>query len=270
MMTELSVNGIRLAFEDVGDGPAIVLVHGFPLDRSMWQHQMAALNGYRRVALDLRGMGESEAPSGGYSMAGYAADVRMVVERLVLDRVVLCGLSMGGYVVFECLRLFPERIAGVVLMDTRAEADDEAGVQARDAMIEQVRSAGADAVASAMLPKLLGSTTTRERPEMEAQVHRMILGTPVPGMIGALEAMKVRADSRPMLPQLGRWPVLIVCGEEDVITPPDLSRAMANAIPGSKLEVVPRAGHLAPMEQPEVVTPMLHQFLDEHVRLVQV
>lgn len=270
MMTELSVNGIRLAVEDVGEGPAVVLVHGFPLDRSMWQHQMAALNGYRRVALDLRGMGESEVPSGGYSMAGYAADVRMVLERLVLDRVVLCGMSMGGYVVFECLRLFPELIAGVVLMDTRAEADNEAGALARDAMIEQVRSAGADAVASAMLPKLLGSTTTRERPEMAAQVRRMILGTPVPGLIGALEAMKVRADSRPLLPQLGRWPVLIVCGEEDVLTPPDLSRAMANAIPGARLEVVPRAGHLAPMEQPEVVTPMLHQFLDEHVRLVQV
>jgi 3-oxoadipate enol-lactonase len=261
-MPDLTVNGVRLAVEDVGEGPPILFVHGFPLDRSLWQHQIAGMNGYRRVAPDLRGMGRSAAPASGYSMASYAADLRSLLDRLVLDRVILCGLSMGGYIAFECLRIWPERVAALVLMDTRAEPDDEEAQGKRDAMISEVRAAGASAVVAGMLPRLLGSTTAQKSPEVVAQVRRMILETPTPGLIGALQAMKVRADSRPLLPSLNWLPTLILVGAEDVMTPPDAAEAMTEAIPNAALEVIPEAGHLPPLERPEIVTARLHQFLD--------
>src|SRR4030095_3961089 len=127
---------------------------------------------------DLRGMGRSAAPASGYSMASYAADLRALLDRLVLDRVILCGLSMGGYIAFECLRLWPDRVAALVLMDTRAEPDNDEDQGKRDAMIADVRAVGASAVAAAMLPRLLGSTTAQKSPEVAAQVRRMILETP--------------------------------------------------------------------------------------------
>ena len=261
-MPDLTVNGVRLAVEDVGEGPAILFVHGFPADASLWQHQIAGLNGYRRVAPDLRGMGHSDAPASGYSMASYAADLRVLLDKLVVDRAVLCGLSMGGYVVFECRRLWPERISGVVLMDTRAEPDSEEAQRSRDTLIAETRASGPAAVVAALLPKLLGATTVERQPEVVAQVRRMILGTPVAGIVGALEAMKVRPDSRPLLPDLAALPVLVVCGDEDTVTPPDTARAMAAAIPGAALEIIPEAGHFAPLERPDLVTTVLHRFLD--------
>ena len=265
-MPDLRVNGVRLAVEDVGDGPTILLVHGFPHDASLWQHQMSGLNGFRRVAPDLRGMGRSDAPESGYSMAGYAADLRSLMDRLVLDRVVLCGLSMGGYIAFECLRLWPELIAGLVLIDTRAEPDTEEGRQGRDALIAEVKSGGTAVLPGALLGKQLSAVTTERQPDVVSQVRRMMLSTPVPGVVGALEAMKQRADSRPLLPTLGRIPVLVMCGKEDVLTPPDAARAMTEAIPGAELELVPDAGHLAPLEKPDLVTSRLHQFLDQRVK----
>ena len=252
--------------EDVGEGPAILLVHGFPHDGSLWQHQMSGLNGFRRVAPDLRGMGRSDAPESGYSMAGYAADLRSLMDRLVLDRVVLCGLSMGGYIAFECLRLWPELIAGLVLIDTRAEPDTEEGRKSRDALIAEVRSGGTSVLPGALLGKQIAPVTAERQPDVVSQLRQMMLNAPVTGVIGALEAIKQRADSRPLLPTLGRIPVLVICGEEDVLTPPDAARAMADAIPGAELELVPDAGHLTPLEMPDAVTSRLHQFLDQRVK----
>jgi pimeloyl-ACP methyl ester carboxylesterase len=264
-MPDLRVNGVRVAVEDVGDGPAILFLHGFPHDSSLWQHQMAGLNGFRRVAPDLRGLGRSDAPESGYSMATYAADLRSLMDRLVLDRVVLCGLSMGGYIAFECLRLFPERVAGLVLIDTRAEPDSDAGRVSRDALIAELRTGGTAVLPGALLSKQLSPTTVERQPDVVSQLRRMMLSAPLSGAIGALEAMKQRADSRPLLPSLGRIPVLVICGEDDVLTPPDAARAMVDAIPGAELELVTEAGHLTPLEKPELVTTRLHRFLDQRV-----
>jgi pimeloyl-ACP methyl ester carboxylesterase len=260
-MPEISVNAVRLAVEDIGDGPAVLFLHGFPHDGSLWHHQVAGLMGVRRVAPDLRGFGRSEVSPSPPGMSGYAADLRQLVDRLVLDRVVLCGLSMGGYIAFECCRLWPEKIAGLILVDTRAEPDSDDARSARDATIAEVRSGGMEAVVEGMVLKQLGKTTVDQQPEVVSQVRQMMLHAPVQGVIGALEAMKQRPDSRPLLPALGRIPVLVLVGEEDLVTPPDAARAMADAIPGAELELIPEAGHLAPLEQPERVTERLQQFL---------
>lgn len=258
---DVTVNGVRLAVTDEGTGPAVLFIHGFPHDSSLWQHQIEALQGVRRVAPDLRGFGRSEVPQSGYSMATYAADLRKLADRLVLDRVVLCGLSMGGYIAFECCRLWPELIAGLVLIDTRAEPDSDEAKAARDATIVDVRKGGMAAVVEGMLTGQVGQSTAARKPEVVDRVRRMILEAPVPGTIGALEAMKQRPDSRPLLPTLGGFPVLVMVGSEDGLTPPDAARAMAQSIPGGRLEIVPEAGHLAPLEQPEVVTDLLKRFL---------
>ena len=253
-------SGAELAVEVRGDGTPCVLVHGFPLDRTMWRHQLAALTRWKRVAPDLRGCGASSAPSDGYSMGRYADDLIAVLDSLGEQQAVFCGLSMGGYVLFELLRRHPERVRALVLMDTRAEADTIEGKRARDELIAVAKSEGAEGIAKRMLPKLLAPSTVQTQPEVERQVGEMIRRTSVVGIVGALEAMKERPDSRPLLSQI-KVPTLVMVGVDDTLTPPPLSRAMADAIPGARYAEVPAAGHLAPLEQPLVASRLLADFL---------
>lgn len=257
----LMVNGVNLAVDIQGEGPAVLFIHGYPLDRTMWQHQLSGLPGFRRVAVDLRGMGLSDAPDLGYSMATYAADLAALLDNLGVDEVVLCGLSMGGYVAFEFLRHWRSRVRGLVLMDTRAEPDSPEGKRARDVAAAQVREGGAAAIAGALLPSLFASATQRSSPGLVERVREHISATPVPGIVGALAAMRDRADSVPLLPTLHHLPTLVLVGEEDHLTPPSQVRKMAEAIPSARFVVVPNAGHLTPLEQPEATTRALTEFL---------
>jgi pimeloyl-ACP methyl ester carboxylesterase len=265
MTTRIRANRLQLNVEVVGDGQTILFIHGFPLDHTIWNHQVADLAGWRRIAPDLRGMGRSEVPDGAYSMTSYAADLVALLDALGADRVVLCGLSMGGYIAFEFLRQWRERVAGLVLMDTRAQADGPEARRARDAMAALARTEGARAIAEAMLPKLLGEGTRQRDDETVARVRTMIEATPVTGIIGALEAMRDRSDSTPLLPTISGIPTLVVVGEEDRLTPPDQARSIAEAIPGARLEIVAGAGHLPPMERPPVVTEVVRRFLEKVV-----
>mgnify|MGYP001206752133 CR=1 FL=1 len=254
----MSVNGVQLAIEMRGSGPAILFLHGFPLDRTIWEHQMETLSGYRRVAIDLRGMGRSDAPDLGYSMGTYADDVAGVLDALGESQVVVCGLSMGGYIAFELVRRYRSRIKGLVLMDTRAEADSAEGRKARDSLVARVREQGAVAAAEAMLPRFFTAGVPRSIIE---QVREMILRAPVAGIVGALTAMRDRPDSCPLLPELGGIPTLVIVGQEDVITPPAISRAMAKTIPDARLVEIPGAGHLPCIEQPVPTTRAVLKFL---------
>jgi YbgC/YbaW family acyl-CoA thioester hydrolase len=257
----LTVHGVNLAVEVRGEGPAILFVHGYPLDRSIWRDQIDSLDGYRRIAPDLRGMGQSDAPDLGYGMALYAADLAALLDALGVDDVVLCGLSMGGYVAFEFLRQWRSRVRGLVLMDTRAEADAPEVRRARDAAAATARERGTAAVSDAMLPKMLAPGTMSGRPEVVERVRALMAATPVAGMIGALGAMRDRAGSESLLPELSGIPTLVVVGAADILTPPDQARAMAEAIPGARLAIIPGAGHLPPVEQPAATTESLREFL---------
>ncbi|MDZ4674056.1 MAG: alpha/beta fold hydrolase [Gemmatimonadota bacterium] len=255
----ITVRGVSLAVETRGTGPAVLFIHGYPLDRTIWQHQVAHLEGYRRIAPDLRGMGRSDAPDLGYSMATYSDDLAGLLEVLGEESVVLCGLSMGGYVALEFLRRHPDRVRGLVLMDTKAEADSPEGRKARDAQLAMVRESGIAALADQMVPKLLASGAA---PSLVAQVRAMVMATPVAGVAGALGAMRDRGDSRVLLPELGRIPVLVVSGAADALIPAAVAEALADAIPGARLEIIPGAGHLPPLEQPAATTAALQRFLE--------
>ena len=259
-MQRVTVNGVGLAVDVVGDGPAILFIHGYPLDRSIWRHQVEHLDGWRRIAPDLRGMGGSDAPDLGYSMTTYADDLAALLDSLGVDHVVLCGLSMGGYVAFEFLRRHRARVRGLVLVDTRAESDSAEGRRSRDVAAQTAREDGTRAVAAAMLPKLFAEETEEAVGEPWRQVERMIVATPIPGIVGALAAMRDRPDSTALLESLD-LPALIIVGEHDRITPLASSHRMASALAGSRLEVIQHAGHLSPVEQPATVTEAMRDFL---------
>lgn len=256
----VSADGVDLAVEVRGEGDPILFVHGFPLDHTLWRHQMATLSGWRRIAPDLRGCGGSGVPDRGYSMARYAQDLLELLDHLRVKRTVVCGLSMGGYVTFELLRRAPERVRGLILSDTRAEADSAEGRRGRDEMIELARRQGAAAVAERMIPKLLSPTTLQAQPEVADHVRRMILGTPLPGLVGALEAMRERPDSTATLRAVNA-PTLVLVGAEDALTPPAAARTLAAAVPGAQLTLIPGAGHLPPLEQALVTSRVISEFL---------
>ena len=257
----ITVHGVNLAVEEQGEGPAVLFVHGYPLDRTIWRDQVGALEGFRCIAVDLRGMGQSDSPDLGYSMPIYAADLAALLDVLGVDDVVLCGLSMGGYVAFEFLRQWRSRVRGLVLMDSRADADSAEARRARDAAAATARERGAAAIADAMLPKMLSPATLSRRPDVADQVRALMSRTPVAGIVGALAAMRDREESESLLPTLAGVPTLVIVGEADTLTPPDQARAMAAAIPGGRLAVIPGAGHLPPVEQPEATTARLREFL---------
>lgn len=257
----ITVHGVNLAVDQAGDGPALLLIHGYPLNRKLWRHQLGAFPGWRTIAPDLRGMGESDAPDLGYSMATYADDLISLLDSIGVDEAVICGLSMGGYIAMEILRRHRQRVRGLVLMDTRMEADSSEGRKGRDAAAQAARDKGASAIAESMLPKLFASPDPDRVGDVWNEVQQMVLTTPVPGIVGALSAMRDRPDSTGLLPLLEDLPALVIVGEQDRITPPDAARRMAELLPMGKLEVIGGAGHLPPLERPDDVTRALAGFL---------
>jgi len=194
-------------------------------------------------------------------MARYADDLVAVLDGLGVGQAVVCGLSMGGYILFELLRRYPERVRGAVLCDTRAEADSAEGRRNRDALMALTTERGAEAVAERLLPGLLAPATQADQPEVMTLCKEMARRYSVPGMVGALRAMRERPDSTQILPTI-RVPTLVMVGAEDRTSPPATARAMAEAIPGARYAEIPGAGHLAPLEQPLATSRVLAEFLD--------
>ncbi len=256
------VDDAELVVDVRGAGPPLLLVHGFPFDHTMWKHQLAGLTRWRRIAPDLRGAGASSAPADGYSMTRYADDLVAVLDAVGAAQAVVCGLSMGGYILFELLRRHPERVRAAVFCDTKAEPDSEEAKRGRDELAAVARRHGQTAVADRLVPNLLAPQTLEGQPEVVRHVREMIQRMPVPGMVGALGALRDRPDSRPTLAAVS-VPVLALVGEEDTIAPPAVMEALAAGIRGARLERVPAAAHLAPLEQPLAATRILSEFFEE-------
>ena len=253
---------VTLAVTEAGDGSPIVFLHAFPLESRMWMPQLAALPpGWRGIAPDLRGFGQSAAQgAGARHVADHAADVLALVDALGLGPVVLAGLSMGGYIAFECWRRRPSLIRALVLADTRAEADTDEGRARRVTMQGLAREAGTAAVIDAMLPNLLGGTTRIDEPHLAHDVRAWALATPADGVVDALEMLRTRPDSRPTLSTI-TCPTLVVVGREDAITPPEVAQVMRDGIPGARYVEIAAAGHLANVEQPAAFNAALAAFL---------
>lgn len=260
-VVRVETEGARLAVAVAGSGPALLLVHGFPLDRTMWRYQVDGIDGWTRIAPDLRGAGESESPASGYSMARYADDLVAVVDAAGARSAVCCGMSMGGYAVFELLRRHPARVRALILCDTKSEADTPEGRRGRDELAAVARREGVASVGERLLPKLLGRTTRADRPAVVEAARAMVWRSSVDGVVGALEAMRDRPDSTPGLARIS-VPTLVVGGAEDELTPPTVMRSMAERIPGARYVEIEAAGHLAALERPEAVITVMTEFLN--------
>ena len=252
--------GIDIGYDDVGTGLPVVFLHGFPHNRTLWAPQLGGLMSRARcIAPDLRGFGESQI-SGPYSMGRYADDVIAMLDALQIERAVIAGLSMGGYIAFEIWRRHRERVRALVLADTRSGADTDEAKAKRRAMIALARAKGSGAVADAQIGSMVGKTTRERHPDIADAIHRMLTVAPVEGVVGALEAMIERPDSTPTLATID-VPTLIIVGDEDALTPPQEARAMHGLIAGSRLEILEGAGHVSNVERPAAFNHVASEFL---------
>src|SRR5438309_5114110 len=221
-----------------GEGAPLLFVHGFPFDHTMWRHQLGSLDGWRRIAPDLRGVRASAAPGGDYTMTRYADDLAAILVALEIERATVCGQSLGGYIVFELVRRHPARVGALVLVATKPDADTPEGQRARDQVVAQAEREGPAAVAEGMLTRLLGRTTRATRPEVAAAVRRMAGSWSVPGVVGAQRVMCARADSTETLRRL-RLPALVIGGGGAEIAAPHVVRGCGALIATSPVEIRP-------------------------------
>jgi 3-oxoadipate enol-lactonase len=258
----------RIAWLEAGVGWPVVLLHAFPLHAGMWRPQLARVpDGWRFIAPDFPGFGRSELEGrprtngGSFTLDAYATAIGDLMDGLELAEAVIVGLSMGGYVAFALNRQVPARFSGLVLADTRSQADTPAGRKARAELRELLAHSGPTAVAGRMLPQLLSADAA---PAVVAHVRAMIDGADPAAIDAAIAAMMDRADSTADLPHIS-CATLVLVGEQDAITPVADADAMQRAIPRAVLTVVPAAGHLSNLEQPERFSRVLADFLLAHL-----
>jgi 3-oxoadipate enol-lactonase len=266
---EVTIAGRRARYREAGSGRPLILIHAFPLHSGMWEPQLAAAPaGWRLIAPDLPGFGPPSPAADGTpaepasSIDAHAEAVGALLDHLGIPRAVMAGNSLGGYVTFALLRRRPELAGALVLADTRPQADTEEGRAGRTTMQALVRREGAAALAREMIPRLLGDDTRRERPAIVERVRTLVESNAADALVGALEAMKTRPDSTSLLARI-RVPALIVVGEQDRVTPVEVSEEMHRAIAGSRLAIIAGAGHLPSLEQPGRFNAELAGFLQQ-------
>ena len=253
-----------LAFDDDGPGPVVVLLHGFPLDRSMWTHQRSSVGAvYRVISPDLRGHGSSAAPDGIYTVDSMADDVLELLDALQLtEPLVIGGLSMGGYLALSIAVRHPERVKGLMLMNSRAAADTPEAAKAREQRAEEIeRSGETEPVISAMLPRMFARKTFERHPELVARMHARMLRTPARTIAGTLRGLAIRPDRSADLPSIS-IPTLVMAGLEDQIIPLEESQRIVDLVPNARLVTIPDAGHVAPLENPESANAAILKFLE--------
>jgi len=254
-----------MSYREFGEGPGdpLILLHAFPLDSRMFEPQTKALAGLRRfITPDYPGFGRSPRIPAQPDVRYYAEGVRGLLDRLGLERVVLGGVSMGGYVAFECLRLFPQRLSGLVLANTRPEPDSEKMRENRKEMARRVADEGVGVLIELQMGRLLSRNTFEGNEEVVEKVRAMILESNPNGVVAALGAMRERPDSTPLLGKI-EVPTLIIGGEEEEISSPEIMGAMAEKIPDSRHVTLSGAGHLSNLEAPEGFNAALKEFLRE-------
>lgn len=256
---ETNLNGIRMRYEDVGEGKAVLLLHAFPLSGAMWRRQIEALqDGYRVIVPDLRGFGGTDAPPGPYPMEQMADDVAALLEYLGVERAAVAGLSMGGYIALAFWRRHRDKVAALVLADTRAGADSEEGRAGREVNARLAEEQGPGAIADKLIPGLVAPGASQA---VRDELRALITSNSPTGIAGALRGMAARPDFTPDLAGI-TVPSLVIVGAEDGLTPPAEADRLHQGITGSYVALVPEAGHLSNLEQPEVFSTTLRTFLD--------
>lgn len=264
-MRELAVDGARLRYEVKGDGPGTILfVHGHPFDRSMWapQSDFFARQGWRTILFDLRGYGESarttEAP---FAFEQFSKDIEALTDHLGIREAVLCGLSMGGQIVMDCCRRFPDRVTGVVLAATAPQAETVESRADRLAMADRLENEGLGPYAEEVLPKMLSAKSIGAMPDTAAYVLEMMRGSDAAGAAAAQRARAGRISYEPTLQALN-CPALIVVGDSDAFTTRDDAELMNRLVTGSELLWLKDVGHMPNLESTDVFNACLKRLLD--------
>jgi pimeloyl-ACP methyl ester carboxylesterase len=251
-----------LRYTEKGDGLPVILIHGFPLCRQMWAPQMTALAnaGYRAISPDLPGFGGSPPLAGPASMSSYADAIVALLDELGIDQAVVGGMSMGGYVLLDLVERYSQRLLGAMFLVTRAAADDAAGKQKRTLMVEQVEGGNVLTIPETFVPVLFAEETARRNPRLISEVRQWVESAPSSGLIGGLLAMREREDAVDKLSAFA-LPSLVVGAAQDLAVPPEHSQVLAQGLPNAKLTIIPGAGHMANLEQPELFNAALLDFL---------
>ena len=263
-MAESRNTGVAMWYRDLGEGDAdpLLMLHAFPLNGRMFEPQMRAVSGSRRfIAPDLPGFGRSPRTPAQPDVGYYAGCVRALLDRLEIPRVVLGGVSMGGYVAFECVRAFPERISGLVLANTRPDADTEEARETRKEMALRVTQEGIGVLVDLQMGRLLSDKSRTENRVLVEKVEEIILENTPDGAVAALGAMRERPDSTETLGQIS-VPTLVVGGSDDAISSPEVMGEMAAKIPDARQVTLPGVGHLSNLEDPDGFNEALAEFLE--------
>jgi pimeloyl-ACP methyl ester carboxylesterase len=252
---------VTFEYDDLGNGVPLLLIHGFPLDRSLWRSQIESLqNAARVIAPDLRGFGQSGDAPETLSMDDYAADLKALLDALNVKQVVVCGLSMGGYIALAFLVRYSGMVKGLILANTRAGADSDQAREARYANAQKALDEGTPAIVEGLFPKMLTEDTIARRASLATYVRSMMSHQPAGGVAAALRGMAARPDRSEWIKSIN-IPTLIITGGADTLIPPGESEAMHKAIAGSKLVVIPDAAHLSNVENPDAFNAAVREFL---------
>ena len=258
------INDIEMVFDEEGNGMPVLLIHGFPLNRSMWKPQVAALAAadYRVITPDMRGFGET--PAGEAATTGdmdtLADDLVALLDHLHIEQAVIGGMSMGGYVLLNLLARHRDRIKAACFLVTRANSDDEGGRAKRNHLIAEVEAGRPTAVADAFIQVLFAEETSERNPELVAEVYRWLAATDPAGLLLGLRSIRDRVDSTSLLSEL-ILPALVIGAMQDRTLPMENSRELAAAIPGASLDLIDQAGHMANLERPDEFNQSLLNFL---------
>lgn len=261
-MSTNTIDGVTIAYEDRGQGTPLVLVHGHPFDRSMWRPQVELLTttGYRVITPDLRGYGASTVVTGRMPWESFARDIADLLDHLDVDRVIFGGLSMGGQIVMELYRLFPERAIALILADTSPLAETREGRKARHDLAERLLREGMGLYADEVLPKMVAPPNIEAMPAVAQHVLGMMRATSPQGAAAALRARAERPDYVSLLSDVV-VPTLVVVGQDDEFTPVEDAKLMARRVTGASLAVIDGAAHMPNLERPLEFNQRLQDFL---------
>jgi 3-oxoadipate enol-lactonase len=260
MRTKLQ--GFTMEYEENGHGIPLVFIHGYPLNKKMWQPQLEALPDIARVITpDLRGHGGSDPLPGIYTMRSMAKDIKDLLENLqIKEQVILCGLSMGGYICFAFMRNYPNMVKGMILAATRATADSIETKVNREKAITVAQERGPAAIAESMLPKMMAPNTYEKRPDLVEHVRKIMVDISPQAIVGDLLGMLHRVDSTPFLHEINA-PVLILHGQDDQLIPQAEIDLMEKEIKTAQVKIIPAAGHLLNIEQPDLFNSAVREFI---------
>jgi len=260
----LKINNLTVFAEGEANNKSIVFIHGYPYDHLMWDEQVKAFSkNYYCIRYDIRGLGSSPAGDGQFTIEMFVDDLEKIIDELKIDKPVLCGLSMGGYISLRTIERMEEKFSGLILCDTKSLADDNNGKLKRAEGIKNINEKGKEIFVEEFVRNCFAENFIKDFPNEYEKVLARSKQTSAVGLKGCLLAMAGRTDTTGYLQQI-KIPALVVCGSEDKLTPPAVMKSMSEQIKNSEFIVVEDAGHMTPVEKPEIVNTAINDFLTKH------